>query len=145
MAGNIIHAIATTNAIIAGLITVVAMQILAGCLDLCKVRTCRLVTTCTWFCRLLSLANCSDWDPRWCMPPQPMCKRHGTVASPHRPYSSRRADILPFATAGRLSGKGATAGDHNEAGAAEPGMYGVRAHAAPAAHQHANNNPGAAH
>ena len=38
MAGNIIHAIATTNAIIAGLITVVAMQILAGCSDICKVR-----------------------------------------------------------------------------------------------------------
>ena len=38
MAGNIIHAIATTNAIIAGLIVVAAMQILAGCLDLCKAR-----------------------------------------------------------------------------------------------------------
>ena len=40
MAGNIIHAIATTNAIIAGLITVVAMQILAGCSDLAKARPC---------------------------------------------------------------------------------------------------------
>ncbi len=38
MAGNIIHAIATTNAIIAGLIVVAAMQILAGCSDLCKAR-----------------------------------------------------------------------------------------------------------
>ncbi len=58
MAGNIIHAIATTNAIIAGLITVVAMQILAGCLDLCKVRTWQLVATCLDLCRLLSRANC---------------------------------------------------------------------------------------
>ena len=49
MAGNIIHAIATTNAIIAGLITVVAIQILAGCLDLCKVRPWRLVTALSAF------------------------------------------------------------------------------------------------
>ena len=39
MAGNIIHAIATTNAIISGLITVLALQMLAGCSDLCKVRS----------------------------------------------------------------------------------------------------------
>lgn len=38
MAGNIIHAIATTNAIISGLIVVQALKILTGCSNLCKVR-----------------------------------------------------------------------------------------------------------
>lgn len=38
MAGNIIHAIATTNAIISGLIAVQALKILAGCSHLCAVR-----------------------------------------------------------------------------------------------------------
>ena len=42
MAGNIIHAIATTNAIISGLIAVQALKILAGCSTLCKVYPCAL-------------------------------------------------------------------------------------------------------
>lgn len=38
MAGNIIHAIATTNAIIAGFIVIEAIKVLAGAQDACKVR-----------------------------------------------------------------------------------------------------------
>lgn len=38
MAGNIIHAIATTNAIVGGLIVVEALKVLAGQPDKCKVR-----------------------------------------------------------------------------------------------------------
>ena len=38
MAGNIIHAIATTNATIAGMIVVEAIKILTGCHKQCKVR-----------------------------------------------------------------------------------------------------------
>ena len=37
MAGNIVHAIATTNAIISGLIAVQALKILSGNSKLCKV------------------------------------------------------------------------------------------------------------
>ena len=37
MAGNIIHAIATTNAIIAGFIVIEATKILVGAQDHCKV------------------------------------------------------------------------------------------------------------
>ena len=38
MAGNIIHAIATTNATVGGLIVVEALKVLAGQPDKCKVR-----------------------------------------------------------------------------------------------------------
>ncbi len=38
MAGNIIHAIATTNAIVGGLIVVEALKVLAGQPDKCKAR-----------------------------------------------------------------------------------------------------------
>lgn len=38
MAGNIIHAIATTNAIVGGLIVVEALKVLAGQPNKCKVR-----------------------------------------------------------------------------------------------------------
>ena len=38
MAGNIIHAIATTNAIIAGFVVIEAIKVLAGAQDQCKVR-----------------------------------------------------------------------------------------------------------
>ena len=49
MAGNIVHAIATTNAIISGLIAVQALKILSDNSQLCKVarllpHTCRLLT-----------------------------------------------------------------------------------------------------
>ena len=37
MAGNIIHAIATTNATIAGMIVVEAVKVLAGLPNMCKV------------------------------------------------------------------------------------------------------------
>ncbi len=37
MAGNIIHAIATTNAIIAGFVVIEAIKVLAGAQDQCKV------------------------------------------------------------------------------------------------------------
>lgn len=37
MAGNIIHAIATTNAVIAGMIVIEAMKVLAGMPEACKV------------------------------------------------------------------------------------------------------------
>jgi len=37
MAGNIIHAIATTNATIAGMIVVEAIKVLAGMPNVCKV------------------------------------------------------------------------------------------------------------
>lgn len=36
MAGNIIHAIATTNAVVAGLVTLEAMKLLGGCPDACR-------------------------------------------------------------------------------------------------------------
>ena len=39
MAGNIIHAIATTNAIIAGFVVIEAIKVLAGAQDQCKVST----------------------------------------------------------------------------------------------------------
>lgn len=39
MAGNIIHAIATTNAIIAGFIVVEAIKVLTGAHEACKVRS----------------------------------------------------------------------------------------------------------
>lgn len=39
MAGNIIHAIATTNAIIAGFVVIEAIKVLAGAQDQCKVRS----------------------------------------------------------------------------------------------------------
>ncbi len=38
MAGNIVHAVATTNAVISGLITLEAMKLLAEAPDACKVR-----------------------------------------------------------------------------------------------------------
>lgn len=38
MAGNIIHAIATTNAIIAGFVVIEAIKVLAGAQDKCKVQ-----------------------------------------------------------------------------------------------------------
>ena len=38
MAGNIIHAIATTNAIVGGLIVAEALKLLAGCPEQCKAR-----------------------------------------------------------------------------------------------------------
>ena len=37
MAGNIIHAIATTNAIIAGFIVIEAIKVLTGAQEACKV------------------------------------------------------------------------------------------------------------
>ena len=39
MAGNIIHAIATTNAIIAGFIVIEAIKVLSGAQDHCKVKS----------------------------------------------------------------------------------------------------------
>lgn len=36
MAGNIIHAIATTNAIVSGLIVIEALKLLGGALDACQ-------------------------------------------------------------------------------------------------------------
>ena len=50
MAGNIIHAIATTNAVVGGLIVVEALKVLAGQPDKCKVRClmpCLTTRTCT--------------------------------------------------------------------------------------------------
>jgi hypothetical protein len=43
MAGNIIHAIATTNAIVGGLIVIEALKLLAGHPEHCKVRRATLI------------------------------------------------------------------------------------------------------
>ena len=52
MAGNIIHAIATTNAIIAGFVVVEAIKLLTGAQEACKVT---LLGVLPWSCILPAL------------------------------------------------------------------------------------------
>jgi hypothetical protein len=131
MAGNIIHAIATTNAIISGLIVTEALKVLAG-----EGRRRRhlaprpAAARCTRFQHPCPVAAVS-------MHEVPL--RYGCSYSPRTLYSRCSGARLPGRRAQHVPVRGAhhqaPGGGHDRA-AAKQGLHGVRQGAADAPHQH---------
>jgi Ubiquitin/SUMO-activating enzyme ubiquitin-like domain/ThiF family/Ubiquitin-activating enzyme active site len=90
MAGNIIHAIATTNAVVAGLITTEALKLLAGCRDACRN---------TWLTGVrpaaCMLACCSRHNPRHSARPTGTPLQACTARAPRSPHCPTCMQALP--------------------------------------------------